>query len=385
MLREIAGVISAVTNRRLVRHLRRRDEILLADHIWLQACFTRHAINKTFEQIGRFRAACAAISINRHGVRVNAAHAHMNVLGGVNACHHGRAKIRDVRPILRGISAEITDNVETHCQELAALIKRHFCTREVIAALRIANEMLAAISHPFHRALQPLCGFQHQRIFAIGKSLRAEATADIRRNHAELVGRNFHALRRDCIAHAMHALARNRQRELLGGGIILTNCATRFHVIGDQAIILDINRDNTICLGKNVIHLGWIAHLSIKREIVSGLFPNRIRTLGDRLAQISNCRARAIGHRDRFRRILRLIKRFSDDEGDGIANMLHRLAAEHRRMRNKALRTILVRQRRQARHRAEMFNVRRGENKLHTLHAARSGEITNVEIGMRMR
>ena len=90
-------------------------------------------------------------------------------------------------------------------------------------------------------------------------------------------------------------------------------------------------------------------------------------------------------HRNCFRRVLRLIERLSDDEGDRITHMLHRLLAKHGRMRDKALRAILVWQRRKARHSTQMRDIGRGQDQLHTLHAARGGEIANVEIGMRMR
>ena len=76
-------------------------------------------------------------------------------------------------------------------EELAVLGERHPRRGDVVAALRVAHEMIGAIGGPFDRLLQFARGDRDQRVFAIGKQLGAEAAADIGADHPHLLERDL--------------------------------------------------------------------------------------------------------------------------------------------------------------------------------------------------
>ena len=85
--------------------------------------------------------------------------------------------------------------VDVEREEAAIAVERKLRRRDVVAALRIAEKMLAAVGDPFHRPPELPRGEGRERIFAIGKELGAEAAADIGRHHAHLVGGDLEHVR----------------------------------------------------------------------------------------------------------------------------------------------------------------------------------------------
>ena len=71
---------------------------------------------------------------------------------------------------MREIGAEIAEDVDPQREELAVLVERHFGGRHVVAALRVADEMLGAVADPGDRFAEAPGGLQHQRIFAVDNS-----------------------------------------------------------------------------------------------------------------------------------------------------------------------------------------------------------------------
>ena len=92
-------------------------------------------------------------------------------------------------------------------------IERELRRRDVVAALGVTEKMLAAVGHPFHRTAKRSRSDRRQRIFAIGKQLGAETTADIGRHHPHLLRRNFQHRAAQHVAYDVAALAAERQRE----------------------------------------------------------------------------------------------------------------------------------------------------------------------------
>ena len=97
----------------------------------------------------------------------------------VGAGRHRGAEPGDVGPELGQVGAEIAQDVDPHGEEAAVLVQRHLGGGEIVAALRVAQEMLGAVGHPLDRRAGRLGGQQKQRIFAIHHRLGAEAAADV--------------------------------------------------------------------------------------------------------------------------------------------------------------------------------------------------------------
>ena len=138
---------------------------------------------------------------------VDAAHARVERFDVVGARRHRRAEPGNIRRELREIGAEIAENVDAQGEKPALLVERHLGGGDVVAALRVADEMLGPVGLPAHGSPQAPRGFENERIFAIDEALGAEAAADVLGDDAQLVRRDLQHAFGDEIAQPVRALA----------------------------------------------------------------------------------------------------------------------------------------------------------------------------------
>ncbi len=214
---ELADIVEPV---RLgaVGKLLRTDEIAAADFLRRQAEVARAGIDQLFEQECRLGPAGAAISIDRAGIRVDARDRHIERLDVIDAGRHGGPDVRNEGAVLRNISAEVGDQLDAQAEEAAIGIHRHLGGHDVVAALRVGEEMLGAVARPFDRLAEPLRGFQHQRMLAIDETFGAEPAADVGRDHAKLLRLDAEHAGKDGL-HRMHALRAGGQHETIFVGV----------------------------------------------------------------------------------------------------------------------------------------------------------------------
>ncbi len=230
---EVAGVIH-LAGRGLVRHRARRNEVLAPDRIRRHAEFSRGGIDQPLDHVSRLGTSGATIGVHRHGVGEHGADAAVKRLNVVEARQHAGAAMRNVGREGRQIRAHVAHQIDVHAQELAVLGQRHPRRGDVVAALRVAHEMIGAVGGPFDRAAQPARGDRDQRIFAIGKQLGAESAADIRADHPHLFERDFQDHSGNDLAQPMAALAADRQRQMIALGVVFTDRRPRLHEIGND-------------------------------------------------------------------------------------------------------------------------------------------------------
>ena len=382
---EIARVVGAIADRRRVGHLRGLDEVAAADLRLPEPGLAADPVDETLKEVGGLRAAGAAIGVDRHGVRVDAAHAHEDERRPIDPGHHGAAEVRDVGPELRQVGAEIAQNVEAHRQEAVLAVERNLADRDVVAPLRIALKMVAAVGDPFHGPVQAPSGFRGERVFAVHEALRAKAAADVAGDDAHLLRRHLQDLLRQRVAQAVHALARGRDREALGLRIEFGDDAAGLHEVRDQAVVLDGERDDPLRLCEGGIDGGLVAHGRIVRDVARGLAPDLGGAGRHRGADVADRRQDLVVDRDRLGGVAGLRQGFGDDEGDRIADMLGDVLCENRDVRHVARRAVPVRHRREARHVAEMGDVAGGEDKAHAGESPRGLKVADREAGMGVR
>src|SRR5213594_3284942 len=85
----------------------------------------------------------------------------------------------------RIVGAVVQQELIAKCQDATFSIKRTLDVVELVAAVRRADEMFAAILNPFHRAAQLKRQERDKNFLRIYEYLVAESAADIRRNHAD--------------------------------------------------------------------------------------------------------------------------------------------------------------------------------------------------------
>ena len=145
---EVAGIVD-LAGRGLVGHRLRRNEVLAPDRIRRHAEFSRGGIDQPLDHVGRLGTAGAAIGVDRHGVGEHGADAAVEGLDVVEPGQHAGAAMRNVGPEGREIGAHVAHQVDVHAQELAVLGQRHLRGRDVVAALRVAHEVIGAVGGPF--------------------------------------------------------------------------------------------------------------------------------------------------------------------------------------------------------------------------------------------
>ena len=119
-------------------------------------------------KIGRLRAAGAAIGVGRNGVGEDALADRVDGADVVERRSVMRqAADRDVRPELVEVGAHVGDQLDAHRLDAAVGVEREGAGRDVVAAVRVGQEMLVAVGHPFDRPAERLRRLHRQRIFPV--------------------------------------------------------------------------------------------------------------------------------------------------------------------------------------------------------------------------
>ena len=183
-----------------------------------------------------------------------------------------------------------------------------------------------------------------------------------RRDHPDLRRVDLQHLVRERVAQAVDALARDRQGEALGRGVIGRDDAAGFHEVGDQPVVLDRDRGAAGRLGEGLLDGGFVAEARIEGDVVRGFAPDRRRAVPDRPAQVDDRRQHLVVDADRLDAVPCRRDVVGDDEGDGVADVPHGVAGEHRDVRQMPLAAAVVRHRRLAGNVAEMRDVGRRQH-----------------------
>ena len=125
-------------------------------------------------------------------------------------------------------------------ENLAVGVEGHFGVGDVIAPVRVDEERLGAVRHPFHRPPDALGRPQRHDLFRINENLRAEAAADVGRDHAQLVLRRHADEGGDDEARDVRILRGVPQRERAGASVVLGEGGARLDRVGHQPIVDDV-------------------------------------------------------------------------------------------------------------------------------------------------
>ena len=163
---EIADVIVSI-GVGVIGHLLGLDEVQGAQFFRRHAERPRANVDQSLEHIGRLRPPRPAIGVDGNRMGVNPPNAGVERVDMVGPGRHRRAEPGDIRPEHREIRAEIAENVDAQSEKPALGIERHLGRGHVVAALRVADEMLGAIGQPADGPPQPLGRLENQRILPI--------------------------------------------------------------------------------------------------------------------------------------------------------------------------------------------------------------------------
>ncbi len=305
----------------------------------------------------------------------------MEGLDVIEAGQHAGAAMRNVGPEGRQIRAHVADQVDIHREEFAVLGERHPRGRDIVAALRIAHEVLGAIRGPAHRLLQFARGDRQQRVFAIGKQLGAEAAADIRADHPHLLDRNLQDVLAQDVAQPVAALAADRQGQVIALGVVFADRRARLHEACDHARINDRDFGDRMRFRERLVGGLLVADRHVEQHVAGMTGPDLRGARLERVDDAGHGRQRSPLDLDRLDGVARLIDGAGHDEGNGVADMAHFIAGEDRIWRASERIDLQIEQARQV---AEIPDVLGRQDQRHAGKPAGAARIDR-ELRMRMR
>ena len=208
---EVAAVVG-VADRRLERHRRRRNEILLAQPHRVHADDARGFLDHALEHVIRLRPPGAAIGRDRHPVAEIAGDSNVHLRDAVHAGQAAREIVGvDVDAGVGDIGALVAQMAHAQGEELALVVERELRLADGVARLRVADEGLRTRRLPVHRPADFARRHQQRDVFRIAGRLHAEGAADVLRDHPQFFVRHAHDGGR-LAAHAVGALRAGTQR-----------------------------------------------------------------------------------------------------------------------------------------------------------------------------
>ena len=161
----------------------------------------------------------------------------------------------------------------------------------------------------------------------------AEAAADIRRDHADLVLGNVQRVDREPAPQVVRLLGRRIKRVAIRRGVVVAEIGARLHRIGRQAAVGELELDHLGGRGHRGLGLAAIAALDLEHEIAAELLVHERRARRDRVARRGDRRQRLVVDRDRLGGLLGGEAGFRHHRGDDIADMADLVAREGRARR----------------------------------------------------
>ena len=234
--REFAAVVGEA-HRAAIRQLVVRDEVAAADLGAVDAEFGRGEIEHPLDHVRRLGAARAAIRRGRHRVRQHRADVHRGDRHVVDGRHDPRAvRHRHIRHRMR---ADVADPFVVDGENAAVFREAERGAHDLVAALIVGQERLAAVAGPLDRAADATRGPHDRELLDVDERARAEAAAGIGADHAHLRRRHLQrAGEAQLLAH--RALAAGDQRVHAGCAVVCADRAARLHLAVDDPAVVEL-------------------------------------------------------------------------------------------------------------------------------------------------
>ena len=280
----------------------------------------RGEIDQAFQQIVRLRFAGAAIGVNRHRVGEGGAYVHGDGGDDITAAHRvGRRVGGTAGSSARHVSAEIGDRGNIQRQKASVRGQRQTGGGDVVAALRGADEILAAVFDPFDRAAKLSGGPQQHHPLGVQRVLDAETAADIGGGDQHALGRQAEHAGGELIADGVHAGGGDQQMERIV--LEAADRGTGFGGSDNQAVVDQVKLFDKRGARHRGVDGGRVALLEAERLVAGDLVPQQRRAWRKSGGGIDHGRQRAVFDDNGFRGVAGRVCCFSDDESHGIAHV----------------------------------------------------------------
>src|SRR5947209_4774231 len=136
--------------------------------------------------------------------------------------------------------------------------------------MRIAEESFGAIAVPFNRTPDLPRRPDADRLFRIDENFRAETTADVGRDDAELMLRRKTDESRENEPRDMRVLARRVKDEGVGTLFVFANGGARLHWIRYEAVVDEFQLRHVLRRGERFVGRRLVAEVPVVDDIVRG-------------------------------------------------------------------------------------------------------------------
>ena len=243
--RIVAAVVGEAGDDR-VPVLEARDHVLQPDRGRIHPEGAPELVDQALDHERRFGTARAAIRLDRRGVRVHAVDVFLDRRHVVDARQHQAVQDGgDPWRRRRQIRAHAGPDRGAQPQNRPVLPRRELDFLDVIAAMRRRLVVLAARLGPLDRAVQPHRAEARDEVRRIRRDLAAEAAADFRGDHAELVLRHAGDDRAE-EAQDVRVLRRVPERQLARRAAPLRERRARLHRVRNQPLLDDAFLDDDL-------------------------------------------------------------------------------------------------------------------------------------------
>ena len=194
----------------------------------------------------------------------------------------------------------------------------------MVAPVRVGNKRFGALRDPLNRSPDFFRAPSDNRLFGVVVDFRSEAAADIGGDDAQFVFRNVQHKRAHQQPNDMRVLARRAQRIAIARDIVFADGGARLEGVGDQAIVVNIERDDFVGAIERRVDFRFAAfvgaNLPIEAQIIRAIGMRQLAA-GEGFFHIDDRLLRIVIDCYCLARRLRLFERLGDDDRDRIADM----------------------------------------------------------------
>ena len=239
-------------------------------------------------------------------------------------------------PALRGVryAPMLSPMATRRPRNRPAGIQRQLGRRDIVAAVLVGDEGLAAVGRPSDGPPQPLRRPEHQRHLRVHAAAHAEAAADLARHHAHVALRHAQDVREDGAA-AVRALDARVQRVAGRAPVVLADGGAGLERRDRHAGDREVEPGHVGRGGEGAIDGLAGAGLPDERDIVGGLVPDRRRARAPGIGRRGHRGQRLVLDVHQRRGVGRLLRRLRDHQDHGIADVADPPAGQRRTRRGE--------------------------------------------------
>ena len=377
----VAGVVGEA-DRRCIGEA--ADEVAPADLRGVELHFARGGLHQALDHVGGLGPARPAVGVHRRGVGEHPGDLAEDLRRGVLARQQRGVQDGGHRRGEGGqVGAQVRGGVHAHAEEAAFGVHRQLGGGDVVAAVGVGQEGLAALGGPLDRAVDLLRGPHQHRLLRVQEDLGAEAASDVGRHHAQLV-------LRDAQHEGRHQESLD-VRVLVGDvdGVAVVCAAVdriggaRLDRVGDQPVVAELQLRDVMGSREGGIGGAPVADRPGVADVVLGDGVHRGGG-GARRGGVDHRRQFLVVDLDQRGGVLGLLQGLGDHDCDLVADVAHLLLGEQRVLRLLHRRAVDAGDQPAAGQAAHRRGVGAGEDVEHAGGRLRGGDVDRPDAGVRI-